>query len=164
MTKICGESIMRSQQLGFTLIELMIVVAIIGILAAIAIPAYSDYIARSQVSEAMSITAGTKTPVAEFYATKGRYPTQIASVLGVDQGKYIASIAITQGAGLTTGLFRITATLKTTGVNSKVAGGTFSVATRNGGQNWDCGEQGDAADGTNLGGANETKFIPGACK
>lgn len=65
---------MNTAQKGFTLIELMIVVAIIGILAAIAIPAYQDYIARSQVAEAFALTAGQKTAIAEYAQTNGIYP------------------------------------------------------------------------------------------
>ena len=66
---------MKTMQKGFTLIELMIVVAIIAILAAIALPAYQDYVARSQVSEAMSLSSGAKTAVAEYYADRGAWPT-----------------------------------------------------------------------------------------
>lgn len=69
---------MKKQQ-GFTLIELMIVIAIIGILAAIAIPAYQDYVIRSQVSEGLSLADGAKTAVAEFYSNAGHYPTTNAS-------------------------------------------------------------------------------------
>ena len=65
---------MRKVQQGFTLIELMIVVAIIGILAAIAIPAYQDYTARSQMSEAMSLASGARTAVSEYYQTAGEFP------------------------------------------------------------------------------------------
>src|SRR5690348_17522979 len=65
---------MKTLQKGFTLIELMIVVAIIAILAAIAIPAYQDYVVRSQVSEGMSLADGAKTAVAEFYSNYGHYP------------------------------------------------------------------------------------------
>ncbi len=92
-------------QQGFTLIELMIVVAIIGILAAIAIPAYQDYIARSQASEAPSLLGGLKTPIAEEYANTGNL---IIPQGTVSSGKYVASIggvlnvftATFKGAGL----------------------------------------------------------------
>ena len=66
---------MKKYQQGFTLIELMIVVAIIGILAAIAIPQYQDYIARAQGSEGCSLLGGMKTSIAEFYSDKGTVPT-----------------------------------------------------------------------------------------
>ncbi|MGH8755147.1 MAG: pilin, partial [Burkholderiales bacterium] len=73
---------MKLLQKGFTLIELMIVVAIIGILAAVAIPAYQDYTARAQVTEAVGLLSGGKTPMAEYYADKGVWPLAAASVMG----------------------------------------------------------------------------------
>jgi type IV pilus assembly protein PilA len=96
---------MKTIQKGFTLIELMIVVAIIAILAAIAIPAYQDYIIRSQVTEGLSLADGAKTAVAEFYSNKGVFPTTnasagLASATSIS-GSYVTSVAAT-GTGLIT--------------------------------------------------------------
>ena len=80
---------MKNQmQKGFTLIELMIVVAIIGILAAIAIPQYQDYVARAQASEACTLLGGLKTPIAEYFATNGTVPDLVAAgATGLDKAK-----------------------------------------------------------------------------
>jgi type IV pilus assembly protein PilA len=92
---------MKSMQKGFTLIELMIVVAIIAILAAIAIPAYQDYLVRTQVSEGAVLTDGAKTAVAEFYSNKGTYPTANASAGLAKEtsisGKYVSQVLVANG-------------------------------------------------------------------
>ena len=84
----------RATQQGFTLIELMIVVAIIGILAAVAIPAYQDYTVRAKVTEAMNIAAGAKTAVAEYYQSEGSWPADAATA-GLD------AVSSTNVSGLT---------------------------------------------------------------
>ena len=87
---------MKKIQQGFTLIELMIVVAIIGILAAIALPAYQDYTIRAQVSEGMSLASGAKSAVGEFYDTTGGLPSTNASAgltePGSILGKYVTGV------------------------------------------------------------------------
>jgi type IV pilus assembly protein PilA len=96
---------MKSTQKGFTLIELMIVIAIIGILAAIAIPAYQNYTIRAQVTEGLSLADGWKTAVSEFYAQNGLFPSGSSStgssttiaVAGVTSGKYVSTITVVGG-------------------------------------------------------------------
>ena len=91
---------MKKQQ-GFTLIELMIVVAIIGILAAIAIPAYQDYTIRAQVSEGLNLSGGAKAAVTEYFQDRGTLPSDNdeAGLAAADQikGKYVAQVTVSNG-------------------------------------------------------------------
>jgi type IV pilus assembly protein PilA len=89
---------MRKVQQGFTLIELMIVIAIIGILAAIAIPQYQDYTARAQLSEAITLAGGLKTPIAEAYSQNAVAASCAIPAGAVTSGKYLLSIAPANGA------------------------------------------------------------------
>lgn len=123
-----------NKQQGFTLIELMIVVAIIGILAAIAIPAYQDYTARAQASEAVTLLSGLKTPIAEYYASEGSVPSldDLGSV--VEAGKYVDTITVDTSAAT------YTAPFKASGVSAKLASKdiVMTYTTSDGSFSFDC--------------------------
>jgi len=148
---------MKNQmQKGFTLIELMIVVAIIGILAAIAIPQYQNYIARAQASEPVSLLGAAKTPIAEFVASNGKFPaTTDLDELGItDDGagavaksKFIDTITTTPVApakGVFSGTLE--AKLVTTDLNAGLAGKTIALAYSSNTGKWVCGTDVDSGD------------------
>ena len=97
---------MNKMQKGFTLIELMIVVAIIGILAAIALPAYQDYTKRSHVTEGLTLAGGAKASLTEFYSSNGHFPlTQASAGLAAAasiKGNAVDSVTVTASTGLVT--------------------------------------------------------------
>jgi type IV pilus assembly protein PilA len=167
---ICQEHLMiRKIQKGFTLIELMIVVAIIGILAAIAIPAYQDYLIRSQVTEGMSMAAAAKASVSEYYANKGSWPADnSAAGLGVAsqiQGKYVSALTVS-GGGITVDFGN-----EANAVLDPAQLGLTPGASQNGDVIWRCGNSddpsgwGSAASATS---GNTTslpgKYLPSSCR
>ncbi|HFC3370780.1 TPA: pilin, partial [Neisseria gonorrhoeae] len=117
---------MNTLQKGFTLIELMIVIAIVGILAAVALPAYQDYTARAQVSEAILLAEGQKSAVTEYYLNHGKWPANngdagVASA-GEIKGKYVESVTVAKGV--------VTATMKSDGVNKEIKDKRLSLWAR----------------------------------
>ncbi len=124
-----------SMQKGFTLIELMIVVAIIAILAAIAIPAYQDYTVRAQVSDGLSLASGGKTAVAEYYQNRGAYPTDnttagMAAATAI-RGNFVSTVTVANG---------VIDVVYGYSVNSVISGSTVSLSPtdRGGSIEWDC--------------------------
>jgi type IV pilus assembly protein PilA len=123
---------MKQVQKGFTLIELMIVVAIIGILAAVAIPAYQDYTAKAQATEAFTLIDGLKTPMTAAFAEDGVWA--IPATGAVTSGKYVSGIVAGGGANART----LVATYAASGVNSKIASDTVTFTYNETTGAWTC--------------------------
>jgi type IV pilus assembly protein PilA len=144
---------MKKQQ-GFTLIELMIVVAIIGILAAIAIPAYQDYTIRAQVSEGLNLAGGAKAAVAEYTMDRGVFPSDnnnagISAAVDIS-GKYVTSVTVGANDGVITVLYGGSGPAHATLAGNSL---TLSATTQAGSVEWACAGVGIA-----------DKHLPAACR
>ncbi len=149
---------MKTMQKGFTLIELMIVVAIIAILAAIAIPAYQNYLIRAQVSEGPILTGGAKVAVSEYYSNHGTLTGLTNTIVGVSQaasikGKYVSTVTV-GATGTITALFSNASPFS---ANKAINGKTFilSPITNAGSISWTCNVKAATV---------PQKYLPSSCR
>ena len=157
---------MKKTQTGFTLIELMIVIAILGILAAIAIPAYQDYATRAKISEGIAAAAPAKTSIAEYYQDRGSFPTyRTTSGFPGATSKYVTLVTMATGTGISGNATPIFFDINEGAVNFS---GTVNIclepyATAAGGTDWDCflGTT-DACTAVDTGAA--TRVVPSECR
>lgn len=149
---------MRNKKQGFTLIELMIVVAIIGILAAIALPAYQDYTIRAKMAEVITALTTGKSAVSEYYITVGSMPaSNVAGVHTGPQGKFISSVTYTQSSATRAKVVAtINSTLDATAISTDSNQVGMEGHGQSGGIKWTCGP--------NISSGVETKYLPGSCR
>jgi len=126
--------------------------ALFGVIAAAAIPQYADYTHRAQAAETISILGAAKSPLAEYFADKRKWPGRIEEVTGSTGGKYTQSVAITRGAG-GTGEIEITGMMRTEGVDRRVRGQSVRMLSSDGGKTWLCRP-----------GTMEPKNLPSICR
>ena len=157
---------MKRMQQGFTLIELMIVVAIIGILAAVALPAYQDYTIRAKITEGLSLAASAKTALTETFNSKGNTDMSVSATTGFTPPSSTNNVlsVVPTASGVIVVTFQ--ASVVPSGSNVLTIAPTFSLdSAANVGQNvvWNCG----AANGGGIAAGSTTvalKFLPSACK
>jgi type IV pilus assembly protein PilA len=143
-----------NKQHGFTLIELMIVVAIIAILAAIAISQYQDYVVRSQISEGTALIDGMKTAVGEFYNNTGRFPPNNTSAGLADPDEIVGNYVnwVNAGNGIITASYSATTRRANSVINAATL--SYSAVTHEGSISWEC----------NKSGSLQNKWVPQNCR
>lgn len=162
----------KKTQQGFTLIELMIVVAIIGILAAVALPAYQDYTVRAKVSEGLSLAASAKTAVAENAANGSPFnsgwtaPAATKNVASVAIAESTGAITITYASAIDSGHTLIINPIDGSPTSGSALAGTSTVSTipTAGSITWNCKSAGSTSGYVGTSGSLDAKYVPAACR